>query len=79
MVAVRKEQLVSLPSGGPHHRNEKSPHSDRRRQSQHHTNKVLQILINLLSNAKYAVNHQSAGANKRITVRLERTRENHWP
>jgi signal transduction histidine kinase len=41
------------------------------------TNKVLQILINLLSNAKYAVNHPSAGADKRITVRLERTRENH--
>lgn len=39
-------------------------------------NKVLQILINLLSNAKYAVNHEGAGADKRITVRLER-REAH--
>ncbi len=36
-------------------------------------NKVLQILINLLSNAKYAVNHESARADKRITVRLART------
>jgi two-component system, NtrC family, sensor kinase len=35
-------------------------------------NKVLQILINLLSNAKYAVNHDGAGAAQRITVRLER-------
>jgi len=34
--------------------------------------KVLQILINLLSNAKHALNHPDAGQEKRITVRLER-------
>jgi len=36
--------------------------------------KVLQILINLLSNAKHAVKHPDAPPHKRITVRLERPR-----
>ncbi|HWO10595.1 MAG TPA: ATP-binding protein, partial [Polyangiaceae bacterium] len=36
--------------------------------------KVLQILINLLSNAKHAVKHPDASPQKRITVRLERPR-----
>jgi Na+/proline symporter/signal transduction histidine kinase len=36
--------------------------------------KVLQILINLLSNAKYAVNHEGVGPGQRISVRLERPR-----
>jgi len=34
--------------------------------------KVLQILINLLSNAKYAVNSQASGGQKRIQVKLLR-------
>jgi Na+/proline symporter/C4-dicarboxylate-specific signal transduction histidine kinase len=37
-----------------------------------HKHKVLQILINLLSNAKHAVDHETAAPEKRITVRLER-------
>ena len=36
--------------------------------------KVLQILINLLSNAKHAVNHAEGNPKKRISVRLERPR-----
>jgi Na+/proline symporter/signal transduction histidine kinase len=36
--------------------------------------KVLQVLINLLSNAKHAVNHPDVTDEKRITVRVERPR-----
>jgi Na+/proline symporter/signal transduction histidine kinase len=36
--------------------------------------KVLQILINLLSNAKHAIEHADAPSQERITVRLERPR-----
>jgi Na+/proline symporter/C4-dicarboxylate-specific signal transduction histidine kinase len=36
--------------------------------------KVLQILINLLSNAKHAVKHEDTGREKRISVRLDRPR-----
>jgi Na+/proline symporter/C4-dicarboxylate-specific signal transduction histidine kinase len=37
-----------------------------------HKHKLLQILINLLSNAKHAVDDEAAASQKRITVRLER-------